>query len=279
MQRAAPLFARLQGERGESLFFFFFSASSTSPVPPSQLVLNDVSPDHPQPLQAVKLLAQLRSGAVTPDAAKGQFADWLADPASPSAADPTTRCLAASLHLADGDAGAALRAVHGCGHPEARALAVQALLACDRPDLAERGAAALAGADDDGALASLSAAWVGVALGGGRARDAAAAFEELSERFAWTPRLAAGAAAAFLRMNDAAAAERVLLDAHAKDAKAADVLANLVVAAAAAGKPTARWLAALRAAAPGHAALARADAVGAAVDRVCGEYEVPAVKA
>ena len=157
----------MQGERGERFFFVFVPRRRRPLSLLSQLVLNDVSPDHPQPLQAVKLLAQLRSGAVTPDAAKGQFAAWLADPASPSAADPTTRCLAASLHLADGDAGAALRAVHGCGHPEARALAVQALLACDRPDLAERGAAALAGADDDGALASLSAAWVGVALGVG----------------------------------------------------------------------------------------------------------------
>ena len=165
--------------------------------------------------------------------------------------------------------------MHGCPHPEARALAVQALLACDRPDLAERGAAALAGADDDGALATLAAAWAGVALGGSRARDAASLFDELADRFTWTPRLAAGAAAAALRTGDAAGTERALLDAHAKDAKAADVLANLAAAAAASGKPAARWLAALKGVAPDHSALARVDAVAAAVDRVAASYEVP----
>lgn len=236
--------------------------------------MGEVTADHSQPLQAVKLLARLRSGAIDADAAQAKLGEWLADGA-PTAGDVTTRCVAATLALAAGDPAAALRAVHGCVDPEARALAVQALLAADRADLAERGAAALAGADDDGAAASLAAAWVGVVLGGRRAQEAATIFEELGERFAWTPRLAAGAAAAALRMNDPESAERYLLDAHAKDARAADVLANLAVAAAHAGKPSARWLAALRAAAPAHPVVARLDAAADAFDRAATEYVVP----
>jgi coatomer protein complex subunit epsilon len=244
------------------------------PLPLSQLVTGEVTADHPQPLQAVKLLARLRSGAIDADAAQEQLHAWLADGGA-GAGDATTRCVAAARALSSGDAAGALRAVHGCADPEARALAVQALLAADRPDLAERGAAALAGADDDGAASSLAAAWVGVVLGGRRAQEAATIFEELGERFAWTPRLAAGAAAAALRMNDPDAAERHLLDAHAKDARAADVLANLAVAASHGGKPSGRWLAALRAAAPSHPIVARLDAAADAFDRAATEYAVP----
>ena len=108
------------------------------------MVINDIPASAPQPLQAIKLLASLRAGKCTPEEAKAKFAEWLSSGDAASSNDPTTRALAAALALADGDFVGALRACHGGSSssskltPELRAISVQALLAADRPELAER---------------------------------------------------------------------------------------------------------------------------------------------
>ena len=232
-----------------------------------------MSDDAAQPLLAVRLLARLRSGKVDQEAALATLAEWMA-PGGPGAGDPTTRAVAATLHLASGDPVSAMQACHGLAGaaPELAALSVQALLALDRPDAAERAARALSALDDDAALSHLAAAWVGTALGGARAAEAGTILEELGDRFGWTARLAAAGAGAALRRRDWAAAERLAGEALAKDARSGDALANAAVAALHAGKPTvaARHLAALKAAAPTHPLIARQAAAEEAFDRAAG---------
>lgn len=250
------------------------------------MVINDIPEDAPQPLQAIKLLASLRAGKITPDAARSQFAEWLSPSAPPETADdPTTRALAASLALSlDNDFVGALRACRGGAtmgprsraSAELRAIAVQALLAADRPELAESAAADLAssGVDDDGALATLAAAWVGLCLGGRRAEEAREIYAELADRFGSCPRLSAGSAAAALRCRDWEAAERFALDAFAKDAKSGDALACAAAAAAHLGKHAAagRHRGQLVSTAPGHPSAVAAAAMEEAFDRAASAY-------
>ena len=244
------------------------------------MVINDIPASAPQPLQAIKLLASLRAGKCTPEEAKAKFAEWLSSGDAASSNDPTTRALAAALALADGDFVGALRACHGGSSssskltPELRAISVQALLAADRPELAERAAADLASSDDDGALATLAAAWVGLALGGRRAEEAREIYAELADRFGASPRLSAGAAAAALRCRDWEAAERSALDAFAKDAKSGDALCCAAAAAAHLGKHAAagRHRGQLLATAPGHPMAVAAAAMEEAFDRAASAF-------
>ena len=242
------------------------------------MVINDIPDSAPQPLQAIKLLASLRAGKVTPEEVKSKFAEWLSGE-SPSSNDPTTRAIAASLALADGDFVGALRACHGGSSrrplsPELRAISVQALLAADRPELAEAAAADLASSDDDGALGTLAAAWAGLALGGRRAEEAREIYAELADRFGASPRLSAGAAAAALRCRDWEAAERSALDAFAEDAKSGDALCCAAAAAAHLGKHAAagRHRGQLLSTAPGHPMAVSAAAFEEAFDRAASAY-------
>jgi coatomer protein complex subunit epsilon len=249
-------------------------STSSSKKKKKQMVINDIQDSAPQPLQAIKLLATLRAGKCTPEDAKAKFAEWLSGDAS---SDLTTRALAAALALADGDFVSALRACHGgAGRPSAelRALSVQALLAADRPELAEAAAADLASSDDDGALSSLAAAWVGLALGGRRAEEAREIYAELADRFGASPRLSAGAAAAALRCRDWEAAERSALDAFAKDVKSGDALCCAAAAAAHLGKHAAsgRHRGQLLSTAPGHPMAVAAAAMEEAFDRAASAF-------
>ena len=243
-----------------------------------QMVINDIPASAPQPLQAIKLLASLRAGKTTPEEAKAKFAEWISGDASSCA---TTRALAAALALGNGDFVGALRACHGGGgsrqpplSPELRAISVQALLAADRPELAEAAAADLASSDDDGALGTLAAAWVGLALGGRRAEEAREIYGELADRFGASPRLSAGAAAAALRCRDWEAAERSALDAFAKDAKSGDALCCAAAAAAHLGKHAAsgRHRGQLVSTAPGHPVAVAAAAMEEAFDRAASAF-------
>ena len=91
--------------------------------------------------------------------------------------------------------------------------------------------------DDDATVTQLAAAWVGLQLGGAKVQDALYIYQELGDKYAYTPAVYNGMALAHMKMGEWEEAERELQEALAKDAKDADTLANLVTVGLHLGKP------------------------------------------
>eukprot|EP01023_Acetabularia_acetabulum_P020779 TRINITY_DN2085_c0_g1_i9.p4 TRINITY_DN2085_c0_g1~~TRINITY_DN2085_c0_g1_i9.p4 ORF type:complete len:138 (+),score=34.19 TRINITY_DN2085_c0_g1_i9:85-498(+) len=106
--------------------------------------------------------------------------------------------------------------------------------------------------DDDATLTQLATAWTNLALGGKKIQDAMYIYQELGDKYNWTPMLHNGLALCYMKMNSYDDAEKELLEALNKDAKDVDTLANLVVCVLHLGKPAARYQNQLKTSAPYH---------------------------
>ncbi len=98
-----------------------------------------------------------------------------------------------------------------------------------RPELAEKTVKAMQSIDDEATLTQLATAWVHVAKGGSNIQEAAYIFQELSDKYGSTSLLLNGLAVSEMHMNNFVGAEKMLLDAVAKDASNADTIINLIV--------------------------------------------------
>lgn len=197
------------------------------------------------------------------------FERFLADPALSK--NHTLLLCAASVFAREGNYPEALKACNSVAHLELQALCVQILLAMDRPDVAERTVKAMVAVDDDATLTQLAGAWCSLALGGGaKLQEAAYAFQELGDKFSWTPKLYCGTAVCHMQQGQWEEAEKDLMEAVTKDGKDPETLANLVVCSLHLGRRTSAkmrtYLAQLRAVAPAHPLLARQAASEAAFD-------------
>ena len=92
-------------------------------------------------------------------------------------------------------------------------------------------------------------------------------YQELGDKYVWTPRLHAGLAACQARMGRWEDAEAELLQGLEKNAKDADTLANLATVSLHLGKSAGRYLSLLRAVDAEHPLLVRQEAGGEAFDR------------
>ncbi|KFM25506.1 Coatomer subunit epsilon-2 [Auxenochlorella protothecoides] len=209
-----------------------------------EMVLSEIPADAPPPLAAVRQLASYHKAGPSPSSPVPDALEaGLSDGALSS--DPTYLYVTALL----------------------LALSVQVMLSLHRPDAAERQLRAMAAIDDDATLTQLAGAWVALAAGGPRVREAASIYQELGDRFAWTPRLHAGLASAQACMGRWEDAEAELLQAVEKNPKDPDSLANLAVVSLHLGKPAGRYLGVLKDVAPSHALLERRAAAEEAFDR------------
>ncbi|GBF97589.1 hypothetical protein Rsub_10725 [Raphidocelis subcapitata] len=220
-------------------------------------VIGAIPDGAPMALLAVKLLAQYAGGRVTPDAAAAVLSEWLADPACNR--HSAVRLVAGLVFASEGNEVEALKALNGGGQLslEMMALCVQVYLQMNRTDKAEEQVKAMNAIDDDATVTQLATAWAGVQLGGAKVQEAAYIYQELGDKYSWTPKLHAGLAVCHMKMGEWEDAERDLMDGLAKGPQDPDVLSNLIVVGLHLGKPTAKFAAALRAAAPGHPAARR----------------------
>lgn len=156
------------------------------------------------------------------------------------------------------------------------ALAVQILLKMERADVAEKTLRGMAALDDDATLTQLAGAWVNLALGGSKVQDASYVFQEMGDKYSWTPKLYNGSAVCHLHMGQYDEAEKDLLEALTRDGKDPETLANLVVVGLHAGRRGSAklrtYLTQLRAVAPEHALLAKTAALEAAFDAAAAAY-------
>ena len=246
-------------------------------------MIGSIRDDAPPALVAVKALASfLAAPPGPPGAAARAAAVARAEGLLPAAAEagggpgglPAVQAVVATLALHEGRLEAALGAVRSGATLELLALSVQVMLHLDRPDAADRQLKLMQERDDESCLTALSAAAVGLALGGARGKEAALLYRDVLERYGETVPSLNGAAVAALAARNGPDADKALREALAKEPDAPDALANALAAAAAGGRfaDAPGLIERLRKAAPHHPYVEGWARVEAAFDRVAATY-------
>ncbi|GFR49642.1 hypothetical protein Agub_g11692 [Astrephomene gubernaculifera] len=214
------------------------------------LVISEIRDSAATGLLAVKLLAQYLSGRKSKDDVLATLQDWLSDSACNR--NTTVLLVAGMIHAHEGNYPEALKCCHGSNSLELQALCVQVYLKMDRADKAEQQVKAMAGVDDDATLTQLATAWVGQALGGAKVQEASYVYQELGEKYSYTPSLYNGRAVCYMKMGRWEDADRDLQEAFSRDAKDPDTLSNLITVGLHLGKNVARYQSQLKMMAPSH---------------------------
>ncbi|KAL7748955.1 hypothetical protein RI367_005603 [Sorochytrium milnesiophthora] len=244
--------------------------------------------------QSIKSTAQVNEDAV--QAAR----DALADPVAASNND--ARFIAALILAREGRLDEAYKAAVKTAqekHLESAALAVQILLAINRPDVASQHLNTIASWSSDSALAQLCEVWVNAATVGSDSvaavQDAYFAFEELAQTYGQNATLLNNMAACQIIANNPAEAEHLLMDAYEKvdgfslslcripklthvafsnpqDKSNANTLANLIVLCSLLNKPFDEYLSALRQQHPKHTMAQDYQAKSDMFDRAAARY-------
>ncbi len=210
-------------------------------------------------LSRLQLLATVRTDPSQKEAIVAQVTEWLGDPAYSSNLLVCELCgeILAATELYE----EALKCCSSAGSLELLALAIQVALQIERPDVAKKLLGVMQQKDDDAPLTQLANAWVNVALGGEAITEATYIFQELGDRFNWTPKLLNGAATCNMVQGKFDVAEKQVLEALSKDPAQADSLANLVTLCLYTNKPAEAHLSKLRAADPNHPLVRKLDSL------------------
>eukprot|EP01026_Neomeris_dumetosa_P012081 TRINITY_DN1424_c0_g1_i4.p1 TRINITY_DN1424_c0_g1~~TRINITY_DN1424_c0_g1_i4.p1 ORF type:complete len:291 (-),score=49.66 TRINITY_DN1424_c0_g1_i4:196-1068(-) len=214
------------------------------------LVESEVGQDAPLGHQVVKLLAEYLSGAQSSESVLGTVGDWMSDPSCNS--NPMVQLICGAIYTHEENYVEALKCCYMGTTLEMMALCVQVYLKMSRADQAEKQVKKMSEIDDDATVTQLATAWTNLALGGKKVQDAMYIYQELGDKYNWTPMLHNGLAICYMKMNQYEDAEKELLEALNKDAKDVDTLANLVACVLHLGKPAARYQNQLKTAAPHH---------------------------
>lgn len=222
-----------------------------------ELVISEISDSSATALQAIKLLAKYKAGKLSKDAVFSTLTDWLSDAACNR--NPIVLLVAGILYLYEDNYADALKTCHGDSNLELQALCVQAFLKMDRSDKAEQAVKNMVNTDDDATITQLATAWVGLALGGAKIQEASYIYQELGDKYNWTPLLYNGRAVCHMKTGEWEDAEHDLLESAAKDAKDPDTLANLITVGLQLGKNVSRYTSQLKIVAPTHPVVHRLE--------------------
>ena len=96
------------------------------------------------------------------------------------------RAIAGIIYADQGEYLEALQCCAQGGSLECMAVCVQVYLRMDRPDQADKMAAAMMQQDEDASISQLCSAWACLAQGGAKVMDACYTFQELAEKYTWT---------------------------------------------------------------------------------------------
>jgi len=234
------------------------------------IILSEVkdSSSVPVGLRAVRVMASFLSDPSKKDAALAQVQEWLGDLSiSPNS---TLKLITAMLHIHDDNLKEALKVIRNPTDMEQHALTTQIYLRMDRLDLALKQLKSMRAIDEDSTLTQLAAAWVHLATPG-KAQDASYIYEELSDKHGASVLLLNGLAVSKMHQAAFEEAETLLQEAVGKAPSDPDSLANLVAVSQhlqRAPEVITRYLAQLKAKAPGHQLIAALATFEGAYDRV-----------
>jgi coatomer protein complex subunit epsilon len=222
----------------------------------------------PVGLRAVRVMATFLSDPSKKDAALAQVQEWLGDfSTTPSS---TLKLITAMLHMHDDNLKEALKVIRNPTDMEQHGLTTQIYLRMDRLDLAQKQLKSMRSIDEDSTLTQLATAWVHLATPG-KAQDASYIYEELSDKHGASALLLNGLAVSKMHQAAFEEAETLLQEAIGKSPSDPDSLANLVAVSQhlqRAPEVIARYLAQLKAKAPGHQLIAALATFEGAYDRV-----------
>ena len=234
---------------------------------------SEVSDDAPSAMRAVKIFATYESSddAETKAACVEAIGAMLEDEAS--AEDATTRLMAATVFASEGNYVEAMKCCHTGLSLELNAMMVNLLCKLNRPELAEKQAKIMQQVDDDSTVVQLACAWANCASGGKKIQDASYIYQELGDKYKWTPKLYNGSAVCSMMMGSYDDAERDLLEAVALNPKDADTLANLATCALHLGKSSGRFINAIKQNGAAHDALTTISALENDFERAAAAVE------
>jgi len=205
-----------------------------------QLVIDEINDSAPTALQAVKMLAVYLSRPFEKEKVLETIVEWLSD--SALMANATVLLVAATIYSHEGNFNDALKCCHSALSLELMALMIHLLIKMDRVELANKHLSGMQSVDDDATLTQLSTAWVNIAQGGAKVQDGFYVFQELGDKYSWTPKLYNGSAVCHMQMGQYEDAEKDLLEAINKDTKDVETLTNLAVCSLHLGKPITRFI-------------------------------------
>mmetsp|Transcript_10907 Transcript_10907/g.35145 ORF Transcript_10907/g.35145 Transcript_10907/m.35145 type:complete len:290 (+) Transcript_10907:72-941(+) len=233
-----------------------------------RIVMDEVGPQAPVSVQAVKLLATYLSG-ISKDVVVVQLKEWLTDP---SALENWQLVLiAATVFLHEQDHKEALKITHQSTQLDVMGLVVQIYLQINRPDLARKQVKAMQEQDDDATLTKLAHGWTCLCeVGGDKYQEALYEFQELGEKYNMSLMLLNAMAACNMHMGRFDEAEKLLQEALSKSASDTNSLINLLVCLNHLQKPAdviARYTSQLKISTPGHPWVAKYGELEASFDR------------
>ncbi|KAI1724148.1 coatomer epsilon subunit domain-containing protein [Ditylenchus destructor] len=174
----------------------------------------------------------------------------------------------------EGNIDDSLRVLSKTSSLESQAATVQCLLKINRVDLAIKGLKKMQEEDEDSTVTQLALAWVNMAAGKDKLKDAFYIYQEMIDKYGATPSLLISQAACLIQQQKYEDAEKLLQDAQQRDTNNPEVLVGLVVVSQFLGKPlevTNRYINQLKQDYPHHAWTKDFLAKEAEFDRVAQE--------
>ncbi|GMT32607.1 hypothetical protein PFISCL1PPCAC_23904 [Pristionchus fissidentatus] len=203
----------------------------------AQKKMNIVLSEIPESTKDVALKAVRRLAEYQNPAKRSKILSEIESELSTPITDEAYRLLTASVLLDANKPEEALQVLYECTSLECHAAAVQALLRMDRVDLAVKELKKLAEIDEDSTQTQLATAWVNLALGREKLKDAYYIFQEQIDRHGATPLLLVGQSTSLILQEKFEEAESLLQDAQARDPNNADAMINMITVTAQLGQP------------------------------------------
>ncbi|KAL6744313.1 hypothetical protein Aduo_017262 [Ancylostoma duodenale] len=200
----------------------------------ASVVLSEISErtDNPS-LKAVRRLAEYQ----TPSNKKRIANEVQTEVSSGTAPTDDTSCIVAALILnEEGNPEDAMRILSKSSSLEARSATVFTLLQMDRVDLAVKELKKMNEIDEDATLTQLALAWVNMAVGKDKLKDAYYIYQEMMDKYGQSPQLLVSQSAVLILQGKYKEAEALLHEAQLRDANNCDALVNLVAVSQFLGK-------------------------------------------